>query len=349
MRAWPPPSAQPRGRPTRSSTSRRRWRTTTCSRPTGRWARRCGARAPSGPRTRPASSARSAARAQTIRWGFEANENTPVLRTHDRFGHRIDEVEFHPSWHELMRIGVGHGLHALALARARARRPRRARGDVHAADAGRGRRRLPDLDDLLGDPRAAHSSPSSPRSGSRASSRSTTTERLVPADRQARRALRHGDDREAGRLRRPRQHHPRDAAERRRARRRVRAHRPQVVLLGADVRRVPRPRPDRRRALLLPDAALDARRRAQRLPHPAAQGQARQPLQRLQRGRVPRRLGAHGRRGGPRRADDHRDGQPHPARLRDRLRRRLPRRASRRPSTTPPTAPPSASCWSTSR
>jgi putative acyl-CoA dehydrogenase len=50
---------------------------------------------------------------QTIRWGFEANEKKPVLRTHDRYGHRIDEVEFDSSWHELMRIGVGHGLHAM--------------------------------------------------------------------------------------------------------------------------------------------------------------------------------------------------------------------------------------------
>jgi len=54
-----------------------------------------------------------AGRAQTIRWGFEANENTPELHTHDRFGNRIDEVEFHPAWHELMRVGIGHGLHAL--------------------------------------------------------------------------------------------------------------------------------------------------------------------------------------------------------------------------------------------
>ncbi len=54
-----------------------------------------------------------AGRAQTIRWGFEANENEPVLRTHDRYGNRIDEVAFHPAWHELMRIGIGHGLHAL--------------------------------------------------------------------------------------------------------------------------------------------------------------------------------------------------------------------------------------------
>ena len=103
------------------------------------------------------------------------------------------------------------------------------------------------------------------------------------------------------------------------------------------MRRLPRPRPDRRRHLLLPDAALDARRRAQPLPHPAAQGQARQPLQRLQRGRVRRRLGADGRRGGPRRADDHRDGQPHPPRLRDRRRHRLPGR--RRPGP-PPHRPP---------
>jgi putative acyl-CoA dehydrogenase len=49
---------------------------------------------------------------QTIRWGFEANERKPELRTHDRYGNRIDEVEFDSSWHELMRIGVGHGLHA---------------------------------------------------------------------------------------------------------------------------------------------------------------------------------------------------------------------------------------------
>ena len=49
---------------------------------------------------------------QTIRWGFEANERKPELRTHDRYGHRIDAVEFDSSWHELMRVGVGNGLHA---------------------------------------------------------------------------------------------------------------------------------------------------------------------------------------------------------------------------------------------
>jgi putative acyl-CoA dehydrogenase len=48
-----------------------------------------------------------------IRWGFQANENPPVLRTHDRFGHRIDEIEFHPAWHELMRLSIEHGLASL--------------------------------------------------------------------------------------------------------------------------------------------------------------------------------------------------------------------------------------------
>jgi putative acyl-CoA dehydrogenase len=50
---------------------------------------------------------------QAIDWGFQANANPPQLRTHDRFGERIDEVEFHPAWHELMKVAVGHGLHAL--------------------------------------------------------------------------------------------------------------------------------------------------------------------------------------------------------------------------------------------
>jgi putative acyl-CoA dehydrogenase len=35
-----------------------------------------------------------------------------VLQTHDRYGNRIDEVEFHPAWHELMALGVRRGVHA---------------------------------------------------------------------------------------------------------------------------------------------------------------------------------------------------------------------------------------------
>src|SRR2546423_1131135 len=51
-------------------------------------------------------------RPDMITRGVQANENPPRLRTHDRFGNRIDEVEFHPAWHELMRLGISHGLHA---------------------------------------------------------------------------------------------------------------------------------------------------------------------------------------------------------------------------------------------
>ncbi len=42
--------------------------------------------------------------------GRLANENRPQLHTFDRFGHRIDEVQFHPAYHRLMQLGVAHGV-----------------------------------------------------------------------------------------------------------------------------------------------------------------------------------------------------------------------------------------------
>ena len=45
--------------------------------------------------------------------GFEANRHEPRLVTHDRFGHRVDIVEFHPSWHSLMETAVANGHHSL--------------------------------------------------------------------------------------------------------------------------------------------------------------------------------------------------------------------------------------------
>ncbi|MEU5211111.1 acyl-CoA dehydrogenase family protein [Streptomyces sp. NPDC020742] len=51
----------------------------------------------------------SAAVQDQARW---AEQQPPRLHTHDRFGHRIDEVEFHPAWHQLMTVAVEHGLHA---------------------------------------------------------------------------------------------------------------------------------------------------------------------------------------------------------------------------------------------
>ena len=50
---------------------------------------------------------------EPLEWGRQANDNPPVLRTHDRFGNRIDEVEFHPSWHQLLKVSVENAIHAL--------------------------------------------------------------------------------------------------------------------------------------------------------------------------------------------------------------------------------------------
>ncbi|MFW6695132.1 acyl-CoA dehydrogenase family protein [Streptomyces sp. MAR4 CNX-425] len=50
--------------------------------------------------------------AEAQEWADGVEAQPPVLRTHDRYGHRVDEVGFHPHWHELMRTAVAHGLHA---------------------------------------------------------------------------------------------------------------------------------------------------------------------------------------------------------------------------------------------
>ena len=85
---------------------------------------------------------------EPLEWGRLANENRPVLHTHDRYGHRIDEVEFHPAWHELD-APVDPQRAALDAVDERSAQPaRRAGGAVHDRDPRGGRRRLPDDDDL---------------------------------------------------------------------------------------------------------------------------------------------------------------------------------------------------------
>jgi putative acyl-CoA dehydrogenase len=66
------------------------------------------------PQLDPAPLARLGARVGAPEWQEHArlaNVHTPQLRTHDRFGHRVDEVEFHPSYHALMGAAVEAGLH----------------------------------------------------------------------------------------------------------------------------------------------------------------------------------------------------------------------------------------------
>jgi putative acyl-CoA dehydrogenase len=43
----------------------------------------------------------------------QANRNLPDLRTHDRWGRRVDQIEFHPAWHELMSLGMRDEFHCL--------------------------------------------------------------------------------------------------------------------------------------------------------------------------------------------------------------------------------------------
>ncbi|MEO6880969.1 MAG: acyl-CoA dehydrogenase family protein [Mycobacteriaceae bacterium] len=54
---------------------------------------------------------RLAGSAQAQHWADRAEANPPLLRTHDRYGHRIDEVDYDPGYHELMTTAVRHGLH----------------------------------------------------------------------------------------------------------------------------------------------------------------------------------------------------------------------------------------------
>ena len=126
--------------------------------------------------------------------------------------------------------------------------------------------------------------------------RLTSTEydpRMIPARGEARRDLRHGDDREAGRLRRARQH---DARPRRSARGgpggeyELTGHKWFCSAPMCDAFLVLAQTERGLSCFLVPRWLPDGTRNA--LPHPAPEGQARQPLERVERGRVRRRVGA---------------------------------------------------------
>ncbi|WP_229052852.1 acyl-CoA dehydrogenase family protein [Aeromicrobium sp. Leaf350] len=73
-------------------------------------------------------------------WGRLAERVPPRLHTHDRYGHRIDDVEYVPEYHRLMETAVGHGLHGAPWAddRAGAHVARAAKFMVWSVDAGHG-------------------------------------------------------------------------------------------------------------------------------------------------------------------------------------------------------------------
>ena len=195
-------------------------------------------------------------------------------------------------------------------------RPPAPRGRLLRVVADRAGARVPDLDDVRR--RAGAAGRRGRRQGVDAAPGRTVLRprRAQPRD-QDRGAGRDGHDGEAGRLRRPRQPDPRDADDGRRV---VPPRRPQVVHLGSDERRLPRAGAGRRRDDVLRRPARARGRHPQPDRRGAAQGQARQPVQRVERARAHRHARPAPRRRGPRRPDDHRDGRRHPPRLRPRLR-----------------------------
>jgi len=50
--------------------------------------------------------------AEVVEWGFQANQYSPTLETHDRNGERLDQVNYHPSYHSLLELSVTEGLHS---------------------------------------------------------------------------------------------------------------------------------------------------------------------------------------------------------------------------------------------
>jgi putative acyl-CoA dehydrogenase len=83
---------------------------------------------------------RLAGTAEAQQLGRLAESRRPVLHTHDRYGHRIDEVEYDPAYHQLMRTAVSHGLHGAPWAddRPGAHVARAAKFMVWNVDAGHG-------------------------------------------------------------------------------------------------------------------------------------------------------------------------------------------------------------------
>ena len=189
----------------------------------------------------------------------QANRHLPELRTHDRFGHRVDVVEFHPAYHELMALIYGCGAHSFAWTHERP--------GAHVARAalsylwnqGENGICCPMGMTFASIPALRHDAallaewaPLINRSAYDtrpvyAKDKSGVTVGMAMTEKQG------GSDLRATMTTARAGHEPT------RLRRALPAHRPQMVLLGADERLVPHARADRQGLVLLPRHRLAAR------------------------------------------------------------------------------------------
>ena len=168
----------------------------------------------------------------------QANRHLPELRTHDRFGNRADIVEFHPAYHELMRLIFETAKRIRSPGPTSARARMSARGVMsYLWNQGENGICCPMGMTFAAEPRFVTTQALydewvpqiHPRRLRRAAD---------PREAEDRHHGRHGDDREAGRLRSARDDHDGAARDARRgAGRRISHHGAQMVLLGADERR----------------------------------------------------------------------------------------------------------------
>ena len=195
--------------------------------------------------------------AQAQRWGELADRNTPILHTHDRYGHRVDEIEYDPAYHQLMAVAVGHGLHAAPWAddRPGAHVVRAAKNSVWTVEPGH----LCPISMTYAVVPALALQPRTVEGLRAAADQPRIRPGTQGAGHQGRDHRGHVDDREAGRLRRPRRHHP----GRRQRRRQLLADRAQMVHLGGDERHLPGAGAGTGRTELLHAAAGAARRQPQ--------------------------------------------------------------------------------------
>ena len=278
-------------------------------------------KAPGGPPLRSAQWGAQLGAAATLALGDDANRHPPELATHDARGERIDAVTFHPAWHALMRLAHRRRRACASVDRCPPGRAGGARRARPSACAGGERHAVPADDDVRSVPVLA------PRGGRPADARTEWLPKILardydpramPIGAKARRADRHGHDRAAGRLRRARQYALAPSAGRGRPRR-LTGHKWFFSAPQCDAHLVLAQDDDGLSCFLLPRMLPDGARNAD--PDQPAQGQARQPLERVGRSRVRRRARLAGRRAGTRRRDDPRDGPAHAARLRARQRR----------------------------